>query len=240
MNFDVLAFGAHPDDVEIGCSGTLINLTDQGYKIGIADLTDARLSTRGDQVSRGEEAGNASEILGLSKRFRLGFSEGSISTGKNNLYRLVSLIRHTKPHIVFAPYWEDRHPDHIDASRLVHSAVFWSGVTRYGDMQPPHRPHRLIYYFLHTIGEVSFVVDITSVFDRKLKAVRAYKSQFLPQPGDTQLTFISRPEFLDNLISRARNYGSQIGVEYGEPFYVREMNRVDDIVSWSEGQGVVG
>ncbi len=240
MTLDVLAIGAHPDDVEIGCSGTLIDLSDRGYKIGVADLTDANLSTRGDQISRREEAENATTVMNISKRYRLGFEESTINSAPDNLTELVGLIREVKPHVLIAPYWKDRHPDHIDASKLTHAAVFWAGVSRYGNDKPPHRPHRVLYYFLHTEGPVSFVVDITSSFDRKLKAVRSYKSQFLPQPGDTQLTYISRPEFLENLISRARYYGSKIGVEYGEPFYTREMNKVEDVVSWANDQGVVG
>ncbi len=240
MTLDVLAVGAHSDDVELGCGGTLINLGDNGYRIGIADLTDAVLASRGNDETRRRETKDAAEIIGAVERFSLGFHEGSILSGTNNLHELVSLIRRNRPHVILAPYWEDRHPDHIDASRLVHSAVFWAGVTKFGDNQSPHRPHRVLYYFVHWDGPVSLVVDISSTFDRKLKAIRAYRSQFLPQAGSDKMTYISRPEFLEKIISRARYYGSQIGAEYGEAFHLREMNRVEDIIKWAGEQGVVG
>lgn len=241
MNLDILAIGAHPDDIELGCAGTLVTLVDQGYRVGLADLTDAVLATRGDRDTRSKEAENARRIIGASKRYRLGFREASIfDPNTDNLYRMVSLIRRTCPYVILAPYWEDRHPDHVDASKLVQSAVFWSGVAKFGDNQPPHRPHRVLYYFTHYEGPASLVIDISTTFDRKLKAVRSYHSQFQPQLGSEQMTYISRPEFLEKIISRARYYGSRIGAEYGEPLYVREMNRVEDLMSWANGQGVTG
>lgn len=240
MNLDILAVGSHPDDIELGCAGTLINLVNRDYKVGLVDLTDAHLSTRGEHLTRSEESQAALGIVGGETRFQMGFSEGSLAPNQQNTYRLVSLIRRTKPYIIIAPYWKDRHPDHEDASRLVKSACFWSGVSKFGIGHPPHRPHRLIYYFLHWEGPVSFVVDISSSFDSKLKAIRSYHSQFYVHPGERGMTYISRPEFLEKLINRARYYGSLIGAEYGEPFYVDEMNRVDDLVSWVCSQGVVG
>jgi bacillithiol biosynthesis deacetylase BshB1 len=240
MILDVLAVGAHPDDVELGCGGTLINLHDAGYRAGVVDLTDAALSTRGDVENRRKEADAAANLMGISERFRLGLKETSILSHSDSVLELVSLIRKYRPHIMLAPYWEDRHPDHADASQLVQRAAFWAGVSKFGDAQPPHRPHRIVYYFIHTMGPVSFAVDISSVFDRKLRVVRAFRSQFLPQPGSDSMTFISRPEFLESLISRARFYGAQIGAEYAEPFHVRELSRVEDLVGWAGIQGVVG
>lgn len=240
MNFDVIAVSPHPDDAEIACSGTLIQLVDQGYRVGLVDLTEALLATRGDPLTRSDEAQNATEIMGIQKRFRLGLKEGALEPVTENLYKLVRLIRETRPYVILAPYAEDRHPDHSASSRLVQAACFWSGVTRYGDNQAPHRPHRLINYFLHWEGPVSFIVDISSTFDRKLKAIRSFHSQFLAHPGDRALTYISRPEFLEKIINRARYYGSKIGAEYGEPFYTHETNRVEDIVSWANTQGIVG
>lgn len=240
MAVDILAVGAHPDDVELGCGGTLINMVDSGYRVGIADLTEALLATRGDIDTRIKETQTALEIIGAVERVQLGFFEGSILSNPDNIHQLVNLIRRTQPHLLLAPYWEDRHPDHVDASKLVQTAAFWSGVSRYGDRQPPHRPHRIVFYFIHREGPISFVMDISATFDRKLKAIRSYHSQFHPQPGNEKMTYISRPEFLEKLISRARYYGSLIGAEYGEPFHVREMNRVEDLMAWAGGQGVVG
>ncbi len=240
MAFDVLAIGAHPDDVEIGCGGALANLVDAGYRVGIVDLTEALLSSRGNLETRQHEAKDAMGIIGAKERFQMGFHEGSIRSGPGNVEKLVSLIRRTRPLIIFAPYSEDRHPDHMDASDLVHRAVFWAGVAKYGDSQSPHRPHRTLHYHIHWEGPVSLVVDISAGFDRKLKAIRAYRSQFLAQPGSGRMTYISRPEFLEKLISRARYYGALIGAEYGEPFYLHEMIRIEDSVKWAGEQGVVG
>lgn len=246
MTFDVLAIGPHPDDVELSCGGTLISLVDRGYRVGVVDLTDAKLSTRGNVELRRKEADNAAEIMGVSERFRLGMSEGSLETTTSNIMPIVKTIREARPQIILAPYWSDRHPDHVDSSKLIQAACFWSGIAKYGDIEadndllPPHRPHRIIYYFLHWEGPASFVVDISSSFDRKLKAIRAYQSQFFARPSEDPVTFISRPEFLEKVINRARYNGSLIGAEYGEPFHSREMNRIDDVVSWTDSQGVVG
>jgi len=240
MNLDILAFGPHPDDVEIACSGTLIHQVDEGYKVGLVELTKARLATGGDPVTRNDESEAAMEIMGIRKRFQLDMIEGALHPTMDNLYRIVRLIRKTRPHLILAPYWDDRHPDHSVASNLIKEACFWSGVQKFGDNQLPHRPHRLIYYFLHWEGPVSFVVDISSTFDRKLKAIRSYHSQFLALPSDRSLTYISRPEFLEKIINRARYYGSLIGAEYGEPFCVKEMNRLENIMDWADTQGIVG
>ena len=215
MALDVLAFGSHPDDVELGCGGALINLVDRDYKVGIVDLTEALLSTHGNQETRRREARDGCEIIGAEERIQMGFFEGSLDNKSAYLYKLVSVIRRYRPLLVFAPWKEDRHPDHGDTSKIIHEAVFWAGVAKYGDNQSPHRPHRVINYFIHWEGPVSLVVDISGCFDRKLKAIRAYRSQFLPQPGSGRMTYISRPEFLEKLISRARYYGSKIGAEYG-------------------------
>lgn len=203
-------------------------------------MTKALLSTHGDQDTRHREARDGMEIIGAEERIQLGFFEGSIDVNSDYLNKLVSLIRKFRPLLVFIPWHEDRHPDHGDASKLIQKAVFWAGIAKYGDTQSPHRPHRVINYFIHWEGEISLVVDISACFDRKLKAIRAYRSQFLPQPGSGRMTYISRPEFLEKLISRARYYGSLIGAEYGEPFYVKEMNRVEDLMKWAGEQGVVG
>jgi bacillithiol biosynthesis deacetylase BshB1 len=240
MTIDALAIGPHPDDVELGCGGTLALLTDRGYRVAILDLTEATLSTRGDIPNRHKEANAAASVLGITGRYQLGLNETAIPSSPDALPKLVEIIRRHRPYLVLAPYWDDRHPDHSDASDLVRRAAFWAGVSKFGDRQPPHRPHRVVYYYLHRVADVSMVVDISVSFDRKLKAIRAFRSQFLPQPGSDAMTFISRPEFLENFISRARYFGSLIGAEYGEPFHIREMNRVEDLVAWAGLQGLVG
>ncbi len=240
MNLDVLAVSPHPDDVELGCSGTLIQLVDKGYRVGVAELTQALLSTGGDPVTREHESDAASKEMEIHRKYQFGLKEGNLHPTNENIYRLATLIRRTRPYLLFAPYFEDRHPDHCAASELAKAACFWAGVGKYGDNQPPHRPHRLVYYYLHWEGPVSFIVDISATFDRKLKAIRSYHSQFFAMPSDRSMTYISRPEFLEKIINRARYYGSKIGAEYGEPFFTREENRVEDVMTWANDQGVVG
>lgn len=240
MSCDVLAIGAHPDDIELSAGGTVALLADQGYRVGLLDLTRARLSTRGDEFTRQDEAAEAAQILGAHTRINLDALEGSLLSDPFTLNKLVSVIREQRPSLILSPYWEDRHPDHADASRLVQRAYFWSGVPKFGDDQPPHRPKRVVYYRSHWETETSLVVDISTTFDRKMAASRAYKSQFDLLPGEEPNTYISRPDFFDKVIARAKFFGSKIGAAYGEPFFVRETNKVTDLVMWADGQGEVG
>ncbi len=246
MTYDILAIGPHPDDIELSCGGTIITMADNNYRVGIVDLTDANLSTRGNVEQRRQEADEAAKIMGVSKRFRLSLSEGALTPTPDNLKPLIKVIRQARPQIVLCPYWDDRHPDHVDASRLVQSACFWAGIAKYevngtdDQILAPHRPHRVLYYFLHWEGPTSLVVDISSAFDRKLQTIRAFHSQFFARPSQDPVTYISRPEFLEKVINRARHFGSQIGTEYGEPFHVRETNQINDIVAWADSQGIVG
>jgi len=240
MTCDVLAVGAHPDDIELGVGGTLALLAKQGYNHVLVDLTRAGLSTRGDIVTREVEAGEAARVLGAKERRNLELFEGSLLTDPNGLYRLVSAIREFRPRLILAPYFEDRHPDHGDASTLVQKAYFWAGAEKFGDDQPPFRPERVAYYFCHREGPFSLVVDVSETFETKLESVKAYHSQFSLQPGESPNTYISRPEFFDRVINRALYFGTQIGVKYGEPLYVRETHRVSDLMKWTEEQGDVG
>lgn len=240
MNSDVIAFSPHPDDVELGCGGTVIQLIDQGYRVGLVEVTSAKLSTAGDPLIRDKEAQNSHKVMGINDRIQMNMSEGALGPTNKNVYKIVKLIREKRPYIVLAPYPEDRHPDHSDVGKLIQAACFWSGVSKFGDNLPPHRPHRIINYFLHWEGPVSFIVDITSSFDRKLSAIRSYHSQFLTLPGDRAMTYISRPEFLEKIINRASYYGSRIGAEYGEPFFVKEITRIDNLMTWAEMQGIIG
>ncbi len=240
MTCDVLAIGAHPDDIELGVGGTLALLARQGYNCALLDLTRAGLSTRGDVVTRAKEASAAAALLGAKGRINLDLNEGSLLTDPKGLYKLVSAIRELRPKLILAPYFEDRHPDHGDASELVQKAYFWAGASKYGDDQPPHRPGRVAYYFCHREGPCSMVVDVSETFETKLASVRAYGSQFDTLSGETPNTYISRPEFMERVKNRARYYGMQIGAAYGEPLFVRETQRIIDLMKWTSEQGDVG
>lgn len=227
MKLDILVFAAHPDDAELSMGGTIAKFTSQRMNVGIADLTKAELSTRGNVKRRAEETTAASKVLKLKVRENVGIADGNISTTKENLKSVVSLIRKYKPTIIFAPYSNDRHPDHVDVSNLIKRAVFSSGLekfkTRYaGKTQIHYRPKKLFYYMQTYLFQPTFIVDISEHFQQKMESVKKYKSQFHNPVLKKDDTFISKPEFLDYVKARAEFYGFQIRKKYGEPFYCEE------------------
>jgi len=227
MKLDVLVFAAHPDDAELSMGGTIARFTSNGLKVGVIDLTKAELSTRGDVVTRAKETKAATKILKLIVRENLGVKDGEINFSQNLLKKIVSLIRLYNPSIVFAPYFNDRHPDHMDVSNLVKRAVFSSGLekintTSSGKNQKAFRPKKIFYYMQTYLFIPTFIVDISDYFQLKMKSVNAYKSQFHNPAIKKEDTFISRPGFLDYVEARAKFYGFQIRKNYGEPFYCEE------------------
>jgi bacillithiol biosynthesis deacetylase BshB1 len=213
---DLLAVGAHPDDVEMGCGGVLLRAAAEGRRTGIVDLTDGEASTRGTPEIRAQERDRATELLGVATRQGLGLVDGTVGTERDHRLTLVKAIRDHRPRVVVAPYPEDRHPDHSAAGLLAREACFLAGVGRIGEGEP-HRPARLYHYMTHHPFTPSFVVDVSSVWDRKMSAVRAYQSQFGGDGGPA--TQIGGPGFLELLDARAAVHGAMIGVDRGEPFY---------------------
>ena len=227
MNLDVLVFAAHPDDAELGMGGTIIKLITSGKKIGLIDLTKAELSTRGNVKLREKEAEKAAKLMKLSFRENLGIPDGDISLSDSNLRKVIVTLREYQPKIIFAPYLNDRHPDHIDASVLIKQAMFKSGLTKYessfkGKKQPAYRPAKLFYYMQTYTFIPTFVVDISSTFKDKMKAVMAFKSQFYTSGKKEPSTFISSKNFISYVEARAEYYGFGIGKKYGEPFFCEE------------------
>jgi len=227
MNLDVLVFAAHPDDAELGMGGTIIKLITSGKKIGLVDLTKAELSTRGNVKLREKEAEKAAKLMKLSFRENLGIPDGDISLSDSNLRKVIVTLREYQPKIIFAPYLNDRHPDHIDASVLIKRAMFKSGLTKYessfkGKKQPAYRPAILLYYMQTYTFIPTFVVDISSTFKDKMKAVMAFKSQFYTSGKKEPSTFISSKNFISYVEARAEYYGFGIGKKYGEPFFCEE------------------
>lgn len=213
---DILAFAPHPDDAELGCGGSLILAADKGWRVAVADLTEGEMSSRGTPEQRQLEKQRATELLGLAARFSVGLPDSSIGMDPDHRLPVMQLIRQTRPRIVLAPYWEDRHLDHVRASTLVREACFFAGVGKVGDGSP-YRPQRLFYYLLHSPFTPSFVMDVSSVWQRRMAAVRAYESQF--QSNDSEVeTALSRPGFLRALEARAIWFGWMIQAAYGEPF----------------------
>ena len=227
MNLDVLVFAAHPDDAELGMGGTIIKLITSGKKIGLIDLTKAELSTRGNVKLREKEADEAAKLMKLSFRENLGIPDGDISLSDSNLRKVIVTLRKYQPKIIFAPYLNDRHPDHIDASVLIKRAMFKSGLTKYessfkGKKQPAYRPVKLFYYMQTYTFIPTFVVDISSTFKSKMEAVMAFKSQFYTSEKKEPSTFISSKNFISYVEARAEYYGFGIGKKYGEPFFCEE------------------
>ena len=213
---DILAFAPHPDDVELGCAGSLILAADKGWRVAVADLTEGEMSSRGNPVLRQQEKDEASAILGLTARYSVHLPDGGIGTHAEHREPVIDLIRQTRPRIVLAPYWEDRHPDHMRASHLVREAAFFSGVGKIGE-GAPYRPQHLFYYMLHKPFKASFIMDVSSVWERRMASVRAYGSQFQANRQEVETT-LSRPEFLRALEARAVWFGWMIQAAYGEPF----------------------
>ncbi len=230
MQIDVLAFGAHPDDVEIFCSGLLLKLKSQGFTIGIIDLTKGELSTRGTVELRAKESREATQILNLDIRENVGLKDGDIKVDSSSKKSIIEIIRKHRPRIVLTPYWEDRHPDHIYTSRLVSASFFYSGLTKVKTEFEAYRPKSLIYYFHHEVAKPSFIVDISKEFETKLNAVNAYKSQFFNKDSKEPQTYISSPDFINSIKNRAKYFGFQIGVEYGEPYFAKSAIKIDNIM----------
>lgn len=232
MNLDVLVFAAHPDDAELAMGGTIAKLSNNNFKVGIIDLTRGELGTRGTAETRQQEAFNAAIALKVAVRENLELPDGDIRNTKENLMKVIIAIRKFKPKILFAPYFNDRHPDHIDASNLIKRAMFSTGLSKLKtfDKEVPqfhYRPAKLFYYMQTYTFDPTFIVDISDTFDQKMKAVQCYSTQFHNPQSKEPETFISRPEFINYIKSRAEYYGFSISKLYGEPFFSEEKLELD-------------
>ncbi|MBU7008370.1 bacillithiol biosynthesis deacetylase BshB1 [Phosphitispora fastidiosa] len=219
-NVDIIAFGAHPDDVEIGAGGLLAKEAALGYRVGIADLTRGEMGTRGTPDVRLEEARKAAEILGAVWRINLGMPDGSVTADHENVMKVARVIRTYRPKVIIAPYWDDRHPDHVNTSRLVTEAHFKAGLRKLEPELEAFRPNIILYYFLNRMEGFSFIVDISEHYPRKQEAVNAHYSQF-GDAGLKPLAVLGVKAPLQFIESRDRFQGSQIGAAYGEAFLVR-------------------
>lgn len=215
---EVLAFGAHPDDVELTVGGTLLLLKDKGYRTGIVDLTRGELGTRGTADIRAAEAAEAARRLRADIRVNLGLPDGGVILDRESRLAVVRVLREHRPTLVLAPADEDLHPDHAHAGRIVREAAFLAGVAKLDTGQAPHRPRAVLGCFSHTVRDPAIVVDITPWFARKKEACLAYKSQFHDPASREPATYISRPEFWTWWEARARTFGHLIGAEFGEAF----------------------
>jgi len=236
MKLDILAFAAHPDDVELAASGTLMAHISQGKKVGIVDLTKGELGSRGSAELRTKEAAIASELMNLDARVNIDLGDGFFNNSEKELLKVIEQIRHFQPDVVLCNAVSDRHPDHGRGSELVSRACFLAGLIKIetscnGEKQVPWRPSAVYHYIQDNWIEPDFVVDISGVFDRKMEAINAYGSQFFnPKSGEPE-TPISSPEFIEHIKGRAIAFGRLIGARYGEGFTVERAVGVKDITS---------
>jgi bacillithiol biosynthesis deacetylase BshB1 len=225
-----LAFGAHPDDIELFCAGILIKFKKKRLLTAVADLTRAELSTNGDPQTREREAQKAAEILEIDHRYNLELPDGQIENTYDNRLKIIKLIRKLRPRFCVLPYWIDRHPDHVATSRIVQEAIFYAGLPKIETEEESFRPEYLLYYMLHTPFIPTFVLDISEEFNLKKEAINAYHSQFIPRANKNRRSFINRPEFLEMIETRAKYFGYQVNCRYGEPYYFQGTLRLKDPV----------
>jgi len=224
MHADVLVIGAHPDDIELSCGGTVAKLVGQGFHVALADLTQGELGTRGTKEIRAQEAAEAARILGVTTRRNLRIPDGGIELSRKNLLKVITLIRELRPRILLIPHDRERHPDHVHTHFLCKEAWFYSGLEKIrtrlnGKFQAPFRPDNFFHFMQKFEFEPTFVVDVSEHFETRMTAIRAHASQFHDPKSKDPETVLSKPEFLEQIRTRAEYYGQTIGVSYGEPFF---------------------
>ncbi|MFN7273517.1 MAG: bacillithiol biosynthesis deacetylase BshB1 [Bacteroidota bacterium] len=220
---DILAFGVHPDDVELGCAGTLLMAVTEGKKVGIVDLTRGELGTRGSAELRLQEAARAAEIMKVSVRENLGMADGFFEADETNLRKIIRAIRRYQPDIILANAPEDRHPDHGRSAKLVSDAAFLSGLRKIiteddGKEQAAWRASYVFHYIQDRFIQPGFVIDISPFMEQKMEAILAYGSQFYSTDSKEPTTYISTPQFLETVKARAMMLGKRIGVAYAEGY----------------------
>lgn len=228
MKTDILAIGAHPDDVELGCGGTIAKLLFEGKSVAIVDLTQGELGTRGTNLTRAEEAAEACRILGISSRENLKMKDGFLNNSEDYQMEIVKMIRKYQPEIILANAIDDRHPDHAKAAKLVSDACFLSGLVKIetslnGENQKAWRPKQVYHYIQWKNIEPDFVIDISDFMDKKIEACLAYKTQFYDPNSSEPMTPIATKDFLDSLTYRAQDLGRLSGVDFAEGFTTEKL-----------------
>ena len=231
MNLDLLAIAAHPDDVELTCGGTLLKMAQLGYKTGILDLTAGEMGTRGTPQIRAKEAAKAAKLLRVNWRDVLGARDSDVHSSRRNKLRVAAVIRQLRPKTVILPYWEARHPDHYHASELGYEGCFLAGLKQLPIAGEPYRPFKILYSVSYADVRPTFVVDISTQYEQRRKAILAFASQFRPKKSErASKVHLAIDRLEEEMNQLARHYGQLIGVQYGEPFLQKELLKVDDVV----------
>lgn len=235
---DIVFFGAHPDDVELSCGGTVAKSVKDGLRVGIVDLTRGEMGTRGTPQTRKREAQNAAKALGCTFRQQLDFQDGNLQTGREQELEIIAILRERRPSLVVAPWPDDRHPDHTRTGRVVTEASFYAGLRALETGLRAHRPQTVLYYLQNYMIPPSFIVDVTAHWKAKMRSVAAYKSQFHDPKSKEPKTFISDPKFLEMIDARGRHFGALINVPYGEAFVSKQPPRIDDMIAAYSGREI--
>jgi bacillithiol biosynthesis deacetylase BshB1 len=228
---DVLTIAAHPDDVELTCAGTLLKMVDKGYTVGILDLTQGELGTRGTAEIRANEAAAAAKVIGARFRTRLNFGDSRLTNSIENRMALAEAVRQARPQTVILPYWEGRHPDHYTASVLGYEACYVAGLKQLPVEGEPHRPKKILYASMYWEVKPSFLVDVSPYFSRKLEAINCFASQFSGDLRDITELYPAWGRLIDRITTQCKYFGHLMGADYAEPFIVKEAMAVDDIVA---------
>lgn len=236
MPIQILAFGAHPDDVELYAGGTLAKLAAQGYSTGIIDLTRGELGSRGTPAIRAREAASAARILGVKVRENLDLPDGFVRPDARSRLKVIRALRKHRPPLVLVHHWDDRHPDHCHTSRLVTEACHHAGLAKIDTRQERFRPSVILYYMLPAHSVPTLVVDVTDFAAKRRAAIGAYRSQLFDPASREPATYLSRPDFLAHVESLHSFYGTLIGRDKGEGFWMRGVPEVPDLFAFASGQ----
>lgn len=234
---DVIVFGPHPDDIEICAGGLVLNLRRLGYTVGGVDMTAGEAGTRGNRVTRAQEASRGAQLLGLAFRECLELPDGGIANDVESRDKLIDVIRRHRPRLLVAPWPADDHPDHTRTGELVKAARFLAGCARIGPPGEPWRPSRVLFYPSRQPSMPTLVVDVTQVFEQKLAAIRAHGTQLYDPASKELRTTISAPGFLEAMTASHRHFGAMIGTTYAEPYLVEGPLAVDDPLPLLRGRG---
>lgn len=230
MALDLLVFGPHPDDIEIGLGGTIARHVNEGRTVGLCDLTRGEMGSNGTPEERLREADAAARIMGVGWRENLGWPDGGIEPTDELLRSAASCIRRHQPRTIAVPYWDDRHPDHVAASAVLRRAAFNAGLRRYETDEPPWRPDWICYYFINDGATPSFVIDVSATYERKRAALDCYQSQFAPADAVAVATRLTAPTFRQLIESRDAQFGALAQVAFAEGIVVREPLQRDSLL----------